>query len=157
MKKATIVFCIKGDQVLLAKKTRKVGAGKWNGYGGKVDEGETSEVSAIRELGEESVGIVAEGKDLEQVASVSFSFDGVPTFECSIYFLRKWQGDPQETPEMASPTWFPIADMPFMDMMAADRIWIPLVFEGKKIRATVNFSQDGSEVKEFQWQPAIFS
>ena len=36
-------------------KKRGFGEGRWNGYGGKIKEGETIEESAIREIEEESL------------------------------------------------------------------------------------------------------
>lgn len=43
-----------GDQVLLAMKKKGFGEGWWNGYGGKVEAGETVEAAMVRELREES-------------------------------------------------------------------------------------------------------
>lgn len=41
-------------RILLGLKKRGFGAGKWNGFGGKVEKGETIEAAALRELEEES-------------------------------------------------------------------------------------------------------
>lgn len=54
----TLVFCRRtcdnGEkQVLLGMKKRGFGAGKWNGFGGKIENGETIEEAALRELHEE--------------------------------------------------------------------------------------------------------
>ena len=43
------MFAKKKDKVLLAMKKRGFGAGKWNGVGGKVKDGETIKQAAIRE------------------------------------------------------------------------------------------------------------
>lgn len=42
MNRATIVYIVnsKTNEVLMAKKTRKVGVGYWFGYGGKINDGE---------------------------------------------------------------------------------------------------------------------
>lgn len=42
------------DQILLGMKKRGFGMGKWNGFGGKVEPGETIEEGALREMAEES-------------------------------------------------------------------------------------------------------
>ena len=158
MKKATILFCIRDGQVLLAKKTKKVGSGKWNGYGGKVEDGENIEDATVREMKEESGGVLVAKEDLEKVAIVKFSFGGVPAFECFVYVTHKWQGKPKETTEMVLPTWHHISNMPFSEMMPADKDWITLVLvEGKKIEANVNFNEDGTEVTKFDWKPATFT
>ena len=155
MKKSTLCFCIKDDQALLAMKKRGFGSGKWNGYGGKVQEDETPIIAAVRELEEES-GLVSDDKDLQQVALVRFYFDGNPVFECYVYQTRIWQNEPVETEEMR-PQWYPISDLPFAEMWAADAKWIPLILAGEKIEAEVNFNADGSIVKEFSYKPAKFN
>ena len=74
MKKSTLCFCVKDDKVLLAMKKRGFGAGKWNGYGGKVQEGESPAVTAVRELKEESE-LSVNVEDLKQVALINFYFE----------------------------------------------------------------------------------
>ncbi len=155
MKKSTLCFCIKEDQVLLAMKKRGFGAGKWNGYGGKVQAEENPITAAVRELEEES-GLVADEKDLQQVALVRFYFDGNPIFECFVYITNSWQSEPIETEEM-KPQWYPISNLPFEEMWAADAKWIPLILNGEKIEAKVNFNADGSVVKEFGYKSAEFN
>ena len=57
MRKTTLSFFIKKNQILLAMKKRGFGKGKWNGVGGKVQRGETTKEAAIRETKEE-IGVV---------------------------------------------------------------------------------------------------
>lgn len=154
MKKATLCYCIKKDQVLLAMKKVGFGKGKWNGYGGKFRSREKPKIAAAREIKEES-GLIATPENLEQVALIRFYFDGVPVFECYIFLAYTWQGEPIETKEM-KPRWFPISRLPFKKMWAADVLWIPLILAGKKIEAEVNFNTDGSVVKKFEHKPAKF-
>ncbi len=154
MKKSTLCFCIKDDKVLLAMKKRGFGSGKWNGYGGKVQADENPITAAVRELEEES-GLVADEKDLMQVALVRFYFDGSPVFECFVYITHSWQNEVIETEEMR-PQWYPISNVPFDDMWVADAKWIPLILNGETIEAEVNFNADGSVVKEFIYKPVEF-
>jgi len=154
MKKATICFCLHGDRVLLAMKKRGFGASKWNGYGGKALGGENEKTAAVRELQEES-RLVANEKDLEQVALIRFYFDGSPEFECSVFVIRVWQGEPKETEEMR-PQWFSVSNLPFSAMWAADIKWIPLILAGERIEAVVNFNIDGTVVESFDYRPAKF-
>ena len=154
MKLSTLCFCISDDSVLLAMKKRGFGAGKWNGYGGKVGEKESPRTAAARELKEESNLFAAE-HTLEQVALVRFYFDGSQLFECHVFLVRDWQGETGESEEMR-PHWFPISQLPFEEMWVADRKWIPLILAGKKLEAEVNFNTDGSEVKNFSYQERQF-
>jgi hypothetical protein len=50
-----------------------------------------------------------------------------------IYIVKKWTGEPKESEEMLTPTWFAIDRLPFDEMMPADDKWLPYIFEGKKI------------------------
>ena len=154
MKLSTLCFCLRDDQVLLAMKKRGFGAGKWNGYGGKVAEQETPQTAAVRELQEES-GLSASQEALEQVGLVRFYFDDGQLFECHVFLLRDWRGEPRESDEM-KPCWFPVSQLPFKEMWVADGKWVPLVLTGKKLEAEVNFNTDGSEVRNFSYQERQF-
>jgi 8-oxo-dGTP diphosphatase len=154
MKPATLIYPLTPTSILLGLKKRGFGANKLNGYGGKVHEGEDPKAAAIRELEEES-GIIARDDDVHQVALLRFYFDKEPIFECSVYLTHVWQNEPVETEEMR-PEWYPTSHLPFEDMWAADHLWLPLLLNGEKIEAEVNFNADGSEVKEFSYRPATF-
>lgn len=154
MKQTTLCYCVTKDQVLLGFKKIRFGAGKWNGYGGKLEEGEAARVAALRELQEES-GIVGEDRDLEQMALARFFFEEQPIFECSIFIIRKWKGEPIETDEM-KPQWYPIDALPFDAMWDADRVWLPMILRGEKFEADIIFNSDGSKLKEFRPVPRTF-
>jgi ADP-ribose pyrophosphatase YjhB (NUDIX family) len=155
MKKSTLCFCIKENKVLLGMKKRGFGVGKWNGYGGKVQENEEPRIAAIRELEEES-GVIADTKDIKQVGIINFYFDKNPVFECHVFLTYKWNKEPRETEEM-KPQWYPISNLPFTEMWAADVRWLPIIFTGKKIKAEVNFNTDGSAIKEFTCNETEFN
>lgn len=141
---ATVVFPVREDgAVLLGKKVAKIGMGCWNGYGGGREAGETLEETAIRELYEES-GMVAEAKNMEKIAILhahNHKTDGriVP---CAVHFYvaRHCTGEPTSTEEMATPTWFALADLPLAEMMPADALWVPAALAGKKLIVTVHYS-----------------
>ena len=50
----TLYIITRDERVLLGMKKRGFGEGRWNGFGGKLHEGETCEEAALRELEEES-------------------------------------------------------------------------------------------------------
>lgn len=154
MKLSTLCYCICNGSVLLAMKKRGFGEGKWNGFGGKVGENESTKAAAARELREESNLSVAEGA-LEQVALLRFYFDRDQIFECHVFLARSWEGEPEETEEM-SPQWFPAWQLPFDEMWVADKKWLPLVLAGKKLEADIYFNADGSELMEISFQERSF-
>nr|XP_020748229.1 7,8-dihydro-8-oxoguanine triphosphatase [Odocoileus virginianus texanus] len=71
----TLVLVLQPQRVLLGMKKRGFGAGRWNGFGGKVQEGETVEDGAKRELQEES-GLTVD--TLHKVGQITFEFTGDP-------------------------------------------------------------------------------
>jgi 8-oxo-dGTP pyrophosphatase MutT (NUDIX family) len=151
MKQATICFLIRGDTVALSLKKRGFGKDFLNGYGGKVQEGETPEGAAIRELAEEcGIGVVPE--NLNKVAVIDF-FDGEkPVFECHVFFVTTWHGDPVESEEMATPEWFKVESMPYDRMWKADRDWLPFIFSGKKIHGRAYYKPGMKEMDRFEYE-----
>ena len=139
---ATLCFLRRDDKILLAFKTKKIGMGCLNGYGGGIEIGENKEKAAVRELFEETNGVVAFPEDLENIAEVYFNntkTDGT-TFicRCHVYELWRWKGEPKATKEMANPTWFSEDKLPLGELMSADPYWLPMALGGMKIVATVH-------------------
>lgn len=99
MKKVlTLCLVLKENKILLGLKKRGFGEGRWNGFGGKVEEGESVEEGAKRELLEES-GIVAE--KMEEVGVITFSFQEIPKIqEVHIFKILEYSGEVKETEEM---------------------------------------------------------
>lgn len=150
--KATVVLPIKNGKVLLGMKTRKIGMGCWNGYGGGIEDGESVLECATRELEEES-GLKAKIEDLEKVAIVDFhneKSDG-STFVSRVHFFltKNWEGEPIETEDgaMIYHTFFDIKDLPFDKMMPADREFFPLILNGKKILVESYYTPFQKELK----------
>ena len=124
------------ERVLLGKKKRGFGEGYFNGFGGKVEEGETIEQAARRELLEEA-GIKA--VDCVKVGLLHFHFDDKPVpWEVTVFSCRDYLGKPVETEEM-EPQWFSYKSIPYEMMWADDRLWYPLFLAGKRFEGTFNF------------------
>ena len=136
--KAVIVFPVRGNQILLARKMKHIGVGCWNGYGGGIEESEDAKDAALRELSEES-GLEATRGGLKQIAIVDFhnqkSDGSVFTCVCDVFLAYGCDGIAKDKPEMRNPTWFKISALPFDEMMPADKEWLPPALQGKKIRA----------------------
>ncbi|MBP9757268.1 MAG: 8-oxo-dGTP diphosphatase [Candidatus Pacebacteria bacterium] len=154
MKQATLCYCIRGNEILLGLKKVRFGAGKWNGYGGKVDPGETNEEAAARELFEES-GIATDHGKLEKIADIQFFFSGKPVFQCHAYIAREWDGEPVESEEMA-PRWFAIDAMPLESMWISDAAWLREALSGSPMAGTVYFNDDGSVIEHMDLRKTSF-
>jgi 8-oxo-dGTP pyrophosphatase MutT (NUDIX family) len=136
----TLCLVCRDNEILLGMKKRGFGEGRWNGFGGKVETGETIETAAIRELGEEA-GLVP--KSIEKVGVIDFTFQSDPkVLEVSVFRVTDFVGEPVET-EMR-PRWFKITEIPYSQMWKDDEVWLPLLLQGKKFRASFVFDKPAS-------------
>ncbi|XP_010791582.1 oxidized purine nucleoside triphosphate hydrolase [Notothenia coriiceps] len=148
----TLVLVVQPGRVLLGMKKRGFGAGKWNGFGGKVQPGETIEEAARRELQEES-GLTVDA--LEKVGNLKFEFVGeTELMHVHVFRADSYNGEPTESEEMR-PQWFDRDQIPFSEMWADDVLWFPLMFQKKKFVGYFKFqghdvilSQKLEEVEE---------
>ncbi|KKR62695.1 hypothetical protein A2643_04055 [Candidatus Nomurabacteria bacterium RIFCSPHIGHO2_01_FULL_39_220] len=139
----TVCVIRKDNQILLAKKTRKLGKGFWNGPGGKVEVGESLEACAIRETQEES-GL--EIKNLITVGVITFEFkDKSQSVLLHIFLVDDFAGEVVETDQMEEWKWFDVDKLPFQDMWADDELWLPKVLEGKKIMGKIVFDHPSTK------------
>ncbi|XP_062610008.1 oxidized purine nucleoside triphosphate hydrolase-like [Saccostrea cucullata] len=127
----TLVLLTRPSQVLLGMKKRGFGKGRWNGFGGKVEKGETILEAAKRELFEESS---LKSDSLTKIGIIDFEFVGDPQIlEVHIFTSTEFEGEPTESPEMR-PKWFNVEDIPFDTMWPDDILWFPLFLSGTKFR-----------------------
>jgi 8-oxo-dGTP diphosphatase/2-hydroxy-dATP diphosphatase len=138
MKQLTLAIICQANQVLLGMKKRGFGAGRWNGFGGKVEIGETIIEAAARELFEE-VNVVAD--NLEEFGVLDFKFiDATPDLQVHVFRVVEFSGEPLETEEMR-PEWFKIGDIPYAKMWADDIFWLPLLIKGEKFKGEFTFDK----------------
>ena len=116
-----LTLCIvhEGNKILLGMKKRGFGAGRWNGFGGKLNEGESIEDAAKREMKEES-GLDIE--KFEKVAIIEFKNYGIEIpFEVHVFNVSTYSGIPMESEEI-KPEWFNIDKIPYDKMWPDDTI-----------------------------------
>ena len=134
----------KNSRILLGQHKRGPGKGKWNGFGGKVEDGETLTRSARRELFEEA-NIIA--GDMEKVGVLEFEDVNFKKEIWEVHFFRimKIYGDPRESEEMR-PRWFGVDFIPYKEMWDDDKYWMPLFLEGKNFSGKFLFDTEGSMI-----------
>lgn len=135
---ATLLFIVQGEQVLLIRKKRGLGAGKINGPGGKIDPGETPEQCIVREVQEE---LKITALDPVPCGEVKFQFTDNYSVHVYVFVATQFEGTPTETDE-ADPLWFHKLDIPYQEMWADDVIWLPKVLAGKTVRGKFIFHND---------------
>lgn len=125
--RATLLFVVRGGQILLIHKKRGLGAGNINGPGGRLEPGETALAAAIREAQEE-IGITP----LEVTASgdLHFQFRDGLSLHVAVFRAEDFAGTLCETDE-ATPLWVAVDAIPYARMWADDIHWLPLMLERK--------------------------
>lgn len=150
MKNATLLFLIKKSSggvvdICLAMKKRGFGKGRFNGVGGKVEEGEEIE-TAVRREAQEEVGVIV--GDVVKCAELSFTFPHEPSFDqlVHVYMTDNFEGEPVETEEM-NPSWLSTSNIPYGQMWPDDIFWLPHVLDGKKVQGRFVFGE-GDVIQE---------
>jgi 8-oxo-dGTP diphosphatase/2-hydroxy-dATP diphosphatase len=138
----TLCMIYNQREILLGMKLRDFGKGRWNGFGGKVKQGETPEAAAIREVKEE-IGVEVEGLKFRGMLNFSFIKTGVK-IECHLYSAERFLGVPMETDEMR-PRWFDLGKIPYDKMWPDDIYWLPEILAGKNLNCEFNFT-DGDKL-----------
>lgn len=132
----TLILITKDKQILLGLKKRGFGMNRWNGFGGKMEPGETIEEAAKREVFEE-IGLNI--SKLEEVGIINFSWTNKDLkIEMHIFKATDFTGQPEEGEEM-KPQWFDFDKIPYKQMWPDDPYWLPLFLEGKKFAARFLF------------------
>jgi len=131
----TLTMLLNEERILLGLKKRGFGTGRWNGFGGKVSEGESIEEAALREIREES-GILL--TSLNPRGKITFRFEGNPEALEVHIFSALWHGSAIESEEM-KPQWFALHEIPYENMWPDDKLWLPLLIAGKNIAGEVHF------------------
>ena len=144
MKTYTLCIVRKDGRILLGMKKRGFGAGRWNGFGGKVLPEESVQAAALRELREES-GL--SGDSPQERAIIIYSFASKPDLmlKVHVFELTTFSGNPVETEEMR-PEWFVEKEIPYGRMWQSDRIWLPEILKGNSFEASFHFKDPDDDI-----------
>lgn len=132
----SLCFIYDEDRILLGMKKRGFGKGKWNGFGGKVEPGEMPVWAAVRELREES-GLSATRMTQRALFDFVAESDGT-ILRVHVFAVDAYTGTPAESDEMR-PQWFLRSAIPYDDMWADDRYWLPRLLLGEQLLGTFFF------------------
>ncbi|MGQ0721380.1 MAG: 8-oxo-dGTP diphosphatase [Candidatus Eiseniibacteriota bacterium] len=124
---ATLVFVVKDRRILLIRKKRGLGAGKINGPGGRLENGERPLEGAVREMQEE---LLATPLDVRYAGENLFQFVDGYSIHVYVFVASDLDGVPTETDE-ADPVWTPLDRIPYEEMWEDDPLWLPHVLAGR--------------------------
>lgn len=133
-------------RILLGLKKKGFGTGKYVGFGGKLEAGETLVMGAVRELREES-GLQARPQNLWYAAQLEFCFPARPEWSRMVHVFRLefWEGEPEESDEIR-PEWFGFDELPLNQMWADAAYWLPQVLLGIRPRMRFTYNGDNQTV-----------
>ena len=136
--RATLLFAIRDERVLLILKKRGFGKGKINAPGGKIEPGETPMECAVRETREE---VLIDPKGVRPAGELRFAFSDGHSIHGFVFVASAFEGEPGETEE-AVPLWFALEEIPFDRMWEDDATWIPEMLAGRPFSGRYVFSGD---------------
>ena len=146
--RATLMFIREGDDILLIRKLRGIGAGKINAPGGKIDPGESPLEAAVRETREE---LHVTPVDPRKMGELSFAMSDIPDIFVHVFLARGCEGEPKETEE-AVPMWTHWRRIPYELMWEDDQHWLPRMLDGEKFRGRFYFEGERIQWMEIDWE-----
>jgi 8-oxo-dGTP diphosphatase len=147
MKLATLCYVIdiKQNSTLMIHRVKKENdyhEGKWNGLGGKFEQGESPEECAIREIEEES-GLKV--KSVNMKGFITFPlFDGKEDWYVFLFTTNDFEGKLIDSPE-GNLAWVPNDKLTELNLWDGDKYFIPWLFQDKFFSAKFNY-KDGKYI-----------
>ena len=139
LKLATLCYLKDGDKTLMLhriKKKNDMHAGKWNGLGGKVENGETPEACALREVYEES-GLQVRNPQLKGFITFP-NFDGENDWYVFVFRFDEFQGELIDSPE-GNLKWITSAELSEISLWEGDRIFMDWLDRDELFSAVFNY------------------
>ena len=144
MVKATLVYIVEGEQVLMLHRNKRPNDVHWKKYvgvGGKFEAGETAEECMKREVLEETGLHVL---DYQLAGEIFFpAFDGEQDIFTYVYRVTKTSGELQENHE-GELSWFHKDDILDLSLWEGDRVFLPWVLEEGPFFEATFFYKEGS-------------
>lgn len=141
MKLATLCYVTdkKNNSTLMIHRVKKENDyhhGKWNGLGGKLEQGESPQECAIREIKEESGLIV---KDIVLKGMITFPlFDDKDDWYVFLFVTDSFEGELIESNE-GNLAWIPNEKLTEINLWDGDKIFIPWLSGNKFFSAKFNY------------------
>lgn len=144
---ATLCYLRSQGKVLLIRKARGFGEGKLNAPGGQLRDGETPEECVVREVREET-GLRVSNPRRHGVLYFYFGQTVEPDWVVYVFSSRKFDGQVVQGME-GTLHWVEEARLPYDEMWADDRHWVPLMLADKEFTGHFYFDKAASRLEAF--------
>ncbi|HTX87084.1 MAG TPA: 8-oxo-dGTP diphosphatase [Candidatus Nanoarchaeia archaeon] len=139
---ASLNYFINADgEILLQKKSRGLGVGKWNGVGGKAEPGEDILAAAKREIWEETGAKVDELTKIGYLEYIWPEQHKQKNWAVHVFKIDDWEGELVDRGE-GELKWFRPGNFPVQEMWEDDQYWLADALAGKFPQ--MRFYLDGS-------------
>lgn len=139
---ATLCYVKHNGKTLMVHRNKKPGdihAGKWNGLGGKFEEGESPEGCVIREVQEES-GLVIQNPRLHGLL-VFTNFKGTDWY-VFVFTATDFSGELTASSPEGRLEWVDDDNLTSLNLWESDRIFLPWIEAGKFFSAKFEYEGD---------------
>ena len=141
---ATLCYLRHGNKILLQRKAQGLfGEGRWNAPGGKVLAGELPEKAAAREMLEET-GLRVSGVRFNGILNFYLGDSKKLDQTVFVFSCKKPTGQMRDSSE-GELRWFSVDAIPYREMWQDDRVWLPLLLDGKSLVGDFYFTEDYKE------------
>lgn len=147
---ATLCYLRSQGKVLLIRKARGFGQGKLNAPGGQLRDKETPEECAVREVWEET-GLRVFRPRRHGVLYFYFGQTMEPDWVVHVFSARQFDGQVVEGRE-GTLHWLDEAHLPYEEMWADDRYWVPLMLADQEFTGRFYFDSTASRLESFHIQ-----
>ena len=145
LKLAVLAYLKRDGMTLMLHKVRGHQQGKWNGLGGKLEPGESSEQALRREVLEES-GLSVESARL--CGFITFpDFDDVDDWYTFVYTVSEFSGELAASDE-GELRWVPDGEVPSLNLWEGDRVFLPWLEQPHFFSAVFRYEQGEFEGRE---------
>lgn len=143
-------------RILLIRKKRGMGEGKWNAPGGKVEAGESTADAAVRETREET-GLTPVGARYAGLLEFRFA-DGSACWDnlCRVYRADSHEGSLAAEHDECAPAWVRLDAIPYDGMWEDDRSWLPSLLAGRPFHRVYRFGAGDALLGETVLDPLSF-
>ena len=147
MKLATLCYVRNNGKTLMIHRVKKENdyhQGKWNGVGGKFDEGETPEECVTREV-EEETGLRIKSPQLHGLLTFPM-FDGIDDWYVFVYTADEFEGKLIDSNE-GNLEWIPNDELVNLNLWDGDKYFLPWLFQDKFFSA--KFIYEKGRMKDY--------